>query len=687
MDSLTDSQWRFLIALADTFVPVVSAQALISSVPEYTRSDEYNATITHFANESPSTIEAAFRTVVGTLLANASTAGLRGLRQILDTLDTRVGSLFLCGSTTPFTEMSPDMRAAVVDSWAHARLPIYHQIFHAFSTLCVCGYVRASELSSQAMRRPWREPHVDDPERYSDKDFYRFHMLSEAELLSSKFDVAIVGSGSGAGVVAKNLSMQGYSVLVVEKGKYYHQSELTFSEDEGQNNLYEKCGGLQSDDGSVLALAGSTLGGGSTINWSASLRTQSFVRREWAFKHGVKFYATKEFEDALDSVCTYMGVSADAIVHSRANQILLDGSKKIGSAVSVVPQNTNGATHQCGYCCYGCRFGEKQGGVVTWLVDAAKAGAKFLDQARVTRVLTDDHRATGVEIKAFGKVLEIPVKLVVVAAGSLNTPIVLQKSGFKNTHIGKHLAIHPVALAYGIFRDADFNASDEAILTVVNSECENVVGNGYGCKIECMSQQPLIYSCFPWGSGTEIKKNMLKFNNMAGFIALERDHGEGMVYADPVTGRSMFHYALAEADRKGISEGVIKCAEIMIAENAEEVYASDSRIPPLVVTPEMRDLGCLSPEFQAWSALVRKYIAQKHTGVIASAHQMSSCRMGSSPSTSATNPDGELWDCQNLFIADGSALPTASGCNPMITIMATAEIISKRIAQRLAELH
>jgi choline dehydrogenase-like flavoprotein len=55
-----------------------------------------------------------------------------------------------------------------------------------------------------------------------------------------------------------------------------------------------------------------------------------------------------------------------------------------------------------------------------------------------------------------------------------------------------------------------------------------------------------------------------------------------------------------------------------------------------------------------------------------SAHQMGTCRMGTDPKTSVANPWGELHDTPGVFIGDGSAFPSASGTNPMVTIMALA---------------
>jgi choline dehydrogenase-like flavoprotein len=63
-----------------------------------------------------------------------------------------------------------------------------------------------------------------------------------------------------------------------------------------------------------------------------------------------------------------------------------------------------------------------------------------------------------------------------------------------------------------------------------------------------------------------------------------------------------------------------------------------------------------------------------------SAHQMGTCRIGTDPQTSVANPDGELHDTPGVHVGDGSAFPTASGTNPMVSIMALALRTAERIA-------
>jgi choline dehydrogenase-like flavoprotein len=60
-----------------------------------------------------------------------------------------------------------------------------------------------------------------------------------------------------------------------------------------------------------------------------------------------------------------------------------------------------------------------------------------------------------------------------------------------------------------------------------------------------------------------------------------------------------------------------------------------------------------------------------------SAHQMSSCRMAGSARLGAVKPNGETYEVKNLYVADASVLPTASGVNPMLTIMTMAHWIAQ----------
>jgi choline dehydrogenase-like flavoprotein len=160
-------------------------------------------------------------------------------------------------------------------------------------------------------------------------------------------DVVIVGSGCGGAVCAKILAEAGHRVLVVDKGYYYPPTQLPMPQEQGARFLFENGGFLNSADSSINVVAGSCWGGGGSVNWSVSLQTQGYCRREWSQQHGLPFFETQEFQDCLDRVCDFMGVSDQGVRQTHRGQVLLDGSKKLGYHASPLPQNSGGREHWC----------------------------------------------------------------------------------------------------------------------------------------------------------------------------------------------------------------------------------------------------------------------------------------------------------------------------------------------------
>lgn len=291
-------------------------------------------------------------------------------------------------------------------------------------------------------------------------EFLQFPAGDKPEVIET--DVVIVGSGCGGAVTAKNLAEAGLRVLVVEKSYSYSSKSFPMTPNEAYVNMFENAGATVSEDGTMAVLAGSTWGGGGTVNWSAALQTQAYVRQEWA-DTGLPFFTSLEFQRCLDRVCDRMGVNIEHVEHNRQNNVILEGARKLGYAAKGVPQNTGNSAHYCGYCTLGCHSAGKKGPTETFLADAAKAGATFIEGFKVDKVKFDRKRrdgkrvAVGVEgiwtsrdsylgVSGDGAVtrkLIIKAKKVVVSSGTLNSPLLLLRSGIKNSQIGKNLYLHP----------------------------------------------------------------------------------------------------------------------------------------------------------------------------------------------------------------------------------------------------
>jgi choline dehydrogenase-like flavoprotein len=191
------------------------------------------------------------------------------------------------------------------------------------------------------------------PGKGFDYEFIQFPPGDSNEPAVIETDVIIVGSGCGGGVSAKNLAEAGHRVIVAEKAYHWTPDHFPMSESNGWNHLFMNGAFISSDDTTISVVAGQSWGGGGTVNWSASLQTQGFVRREWADR-GLPFFTSAEFQDSLDRVCERMGVSTEYIQQNRTNQLLMEGARKLGYSYKAVPQNTAGKQHQCGHCTFGC---------------------------------------------------------------------------------------------------------------------------------------------------------------------------------------------------------------------------------------------------------------------------------------------------------------------------------------------
>ena len=287
-------------------------------------------------------------------------------------------------------------------------------------------------------------PHDYKPSEAYPFDFIQLDTGDEPHILET--DVVVIGSGPGGGVCSKNLAEAGHRVLVVDKGYYISPAQLPMAHGPSFDHLYENGAVIVGDGGGISVLAGSTWGGGGTVNWSVCLKTQDYVRKEWA-DSGLPIFASQKYDEALDRVFHRVGAGTEGIRHNHRNKALLEGSEKLGWKAETVPQNTSNEEHYCGRCHFGCGLNQKNGPAKTWLPDAAEAGAKFMEGFRVTKITFADDgvTATGVEgewrsrgpggdvgspeSERILRKVHVRAKRVVVSCGAMSSPLVLKGSG------------------------------------------------------------------------------------------------------------------------------------------------------------------------------------------------------------------------------------------------------------------
>ena len=616
---------------------------------------------------------------------------------------TRAGCLLATGYTTPFHLQPVNVRQKILQGWAASYLPPLKQTALGLPGLFISAWARTSPSLGPILGFP-RAPVHGKPGKGFDYNFLQLPPDAEPEILET--DVVIVGSGCGGAVCAKNIAAAGHRVMVVEKGYHWGPEYLPMSEKDGPIHLFANGGVDQSDDNSIVLVSGKTWGGGGSVNWSASLQTQAFVRKEWADK-GLSFFTSSEFQDSLDRVCDRMGVSTKHVEHNQNNLILAEGARKLGYSHKAVPQNTGGKKHHCGYCTLGCGAAEKQGPVVSFLPDAQEAGAQFIEGLQVEEVVFENVNGNKIAVgvkgswksrDSFGGVngpdrttrkVIIKAQRVIVSAGSLESPLLLLRSGLTNSQTGRNLYLHPTVLVYATFPDQEpIKPWEGAILTNLVDEFQNLDGNHHGVKLECMTMLPSwILPNQPWTGGLDLKMLASKLPYMTGHIPIVREKLPGRVYPDPTDGRCRVAYTPTATDAKHAMVGIVALAKILYLEGAKEIFLSIAGMPrftrPKIDATTDDGEGINNPAFQAWLAEIQKRGLTLPNCKWASAHQMGSCRMATTPRTGVVDPKGKVWGTEGLYVSDASVFPSASGVNPMVTNMAISDWISRGVVKDL----
>jgi choline dehydrogenase-like flavoprotein len=490
-------------------------------------------------------------------------------------------------------------------------------------------------------------------------------------------DVCVIGSGAGGGVIAAELQRAGRQVLVLEMGQYRNESDFKQLELPGLLELYHGGGLTSSEDGSISIFAGSTLGGGTVVNYMNCIRTPEHIRREWA-QMGVEGIDDSGYEQHIDAVWERLGVTSSATSHNRTHKKLIDACERLGYPHRDLTRNVDSACEDprvCGYCFVGCQKGCKQSTMKTFLQDAADAGARFLVGARAERILTDGRRASGVlatVVHDDGATTSVQVNAptVVVACGAIESPALLLRSGIGGPAAGKHLRLHPASVVLGVYDQA----IEGWIGQIQSALSDQFVGcdGDHGFLIEAIGLTPAVQAMsLPFVDGENHKRTISRiFKHSAPFISVARDHGEGEVVID-AHGRAVTRWSFTDdVDARLFRRAMVELSKLHRAAGAKEMMTFHQR-------PVSWSEG---EDFDAYLRDVEQGSLDANDIAVFTAHQMGSCRMGSDPRDSVADGRGELHDCSGVWIGDASAFPTAPGVNPMISIMSLAHRTAAIIA-------
>jgi len=611
------------------------------------------------------------------MVAALSRADRKRLLQLLSLLDSAGFNFLLSGRFASLVDMSLVQREALLRGWAYSHVPLRRVAFQALKRLVhVAFYCWPTDGGTHVA---WRAAGYPGPLAPPPAAVERLSTVEIARDTVLDCDVVVVGSGAGGGVVAGVLAASGRSVIVVEKGANPSSRELTQVEGDMLGALYLDGGLVMTASGSLPILAGSCLGGGTTINYTTSFRLPAATRAEWDGRSGLSLFSSARFSESLDRVCARLNVGTQWTTPGTRDAILERGCRALGWHVDAIPRNVTQCREglECGYCGYGCRHGAKNSTARTYLADAVREGTRIVVECDVERVLHEGGKATGIFGRVRGpdgvsRTLSVRAKAVVVACGSLDTPPLLRRSGLANANIGRNLHLHPASAVVGVFPER-VEPWSGALQTRYSDQFADQ-DSGYGVKFETAPMHfALAANGFGWEGARRHREDIANLAQLSMVGVLLRDRDAGRVVTSRA-GRRILHYELSGHDVRHLRVGLRGAAQVLAAAGATEIISLHT--PPVRVRP--REPGWLERFTGAMDA--QGYRKSRMSYI--SFHQMASASMGADPNRSVVDETGRTHELRGLYVADASVFPTSSGVNPMITIMAIADHVARGLAER-----
>lgn len=667
---LTDAERATLKALCDTLFP---------SIPG--GSDFLRLSASDLAIES-SLAEAVERSL--------QPGSARDFRRMLRAVDSPAYNFILSGRPVKFSSLGSGARERYLQAWRDSPFALKRTAFQAVKRLALfIAYAspgldgRNPSWGALGYPGPSRDPPVPTPENLLLKPI---PVDADAKM---SCDVVVVGSGAGGGAVAESLSGAGYDVLVLEQGPY--DTSTTFRQDEMgmMQRLFQQGGTAATVDLSFVLLAGRGAGGGTTVNWNTCLMPPKRVLSEWEAEFGIAGVTGEGFAALLDDVWAGLKVNGLESQLNGNNKVLWDGCRALGyeegTDYHLIQRNATGCRQRCDFCTYGCIYTAKQSTALTFLPRAQATGARFIFNARAERVEIEGGVAKGVVATCVSggrtHTLEVSAKAVVVAAGGIETPALLLRSGVKDRGVGAYLRLDPTAAVGGIFEHPVMPWSGPPQTVAVWKHID-LDGTYHGFWVEAAPAHPGLFALsIPWVSGRGHKDFMARYYaRSSASIVLLRERSSGRVSIDR-DGFPRVTYDMESADRDTMVRGMEETARILAAAGAvgiwtthnSQVFAGDGKAK----------VG--EPELDRFAEDLRREGVVYNRMMLYSAHIMGSCRMSSDPSLGPTSPTGELHTVSNLFIGDACVFPTTPAVNPMISIMAMAKRTAESIKLTMKE--
>lgn len=466
-------------------------------------------------------------------------------------------------------------------------------------------------------------------------------------------DVCVIGTGAGGAPVAKELAEGGMRVVMVEEGRRFTADDFSARPREMTTLLYRDAGQVATVGNVPIVLPlGCSVGGTTTINSGTCFRTPEPVLESWAARFGLEELTAAALDPFFRRVEREINVAQIPPELAGANaHVVKRGADALGWSGDFLWRNARGCVGS-GVCAFGCPTSAKQHTGLTYVARAWDAGAVTYSECRAERIELERGRARAVEARtAAGGRLRVECDLVVVACGSIHTPLFLARQGLggESGQLGRNLSIHPATAVRALF----------------DEEIDMATGVPQSYFIDEFADERLMFEgaagppdyhamSLPYVRDAH-RELMLRWRNTSQFGVMVSDSSRGSVRER--LGRAEIRYDLNAADTAAFKRGIELLCELYWAAGARAV------LPPVDGVGLLHD-GDVET--------IRTLEVRPHHLTLMAFHPLGTARADARPGHGVVDGDLRLHGAQGIYVADGSVVPSALGVNPQVTIMALA---------------
>ena len=503
--------------------------------------------------------------------------------------------------------------------------------------------------------------------KYLDYPVYKNSKIKKREnSIPKNLEVAVIGSGAGGGIAA-NLLNQKYEVGIFDKGHFPNGE--TNNETFGYHNFYETNAIQQTRGYKVQLLAGMGIGGGTSINWTTSLRTPDNILSEWdALTQQNNYFNSDSFNKSLDYICQNLNVDETNNKIPQKEIKLAQGLELNKTSYKIIPRNTkNNDCLESGFSTFGHSDDTINSSYKSWFSKDKFNEDNIYSNTQVKSLAISNGKATHVNVEHNGQSYSVAVEKVILASGSLNTPKILLNSGYKNKHLGQHLKLHPVSGVAGKF--SELQNPWAGSMQGIYSDDNLFRKDNYGYLLEGLPMHPSLFFPFFPNNQDNFADFISSYNYWSGSIVLTSDTSSGsIINKNP---QHLWKYNLNNFDHGNLLHGIENLVKANFLAGAEEIMVATS--------PTMHWKRESNEDIESFIGKVRKVRNEPFRILLGSAHQMGTARIHPNPSEGVVDLNGKVHGLENVYITDSSTFPRCSGVNPMITIQAMSHFLASKI--------